>query len=93
MDMFFQVPNANEKEQLELLEILDCFFDPEKKPIQPKPRVYNDDRPRKPRFNKNKAKGENKNISSESANETIKIEETTTAVVPTPTVDTAIAAH
>lgn len=61
---FSQVPTANEKEQSELLEILDCFFDPEKKAIQPKPRVYPDHRRRKQRFNK-KDKVENKNDDGE----------------------------
>ncbi|CAG9821654.1 unnamed protein product [Phaedon cochleariae] len=31
-----KVANANEKDREELLEILDCFFDPEKKAVQPK---------------------------------------------------------
>lgn len=31
------VANAKEEEFAELLEILDCYFDPEKKPVQPKP--------------------------------------------------------
>lgn len=34
----FQVANAKEKDLDELLEILDCFFDPEKKAVRPKPR-------------------------------------------------------
>lgn len=32
----FKVANANEKDLEELLEILDCFFDPAKKAVQPK---------------------------------------------------------
>lgn len=31
------VPNAKDEEFTELLEILDCYFDPDKKPVQPKP--------------------------------------------------------
>lgn len=31
------ISSANEKEYEELLEILDCYFDPDKKPVQPKP--------------------------------------------------------
>lgn len=36
----------------DLLEILDCFFDPEKKPVQPKPRYF----PRR-RFNSRTKRG------------------------------------
>lgn len=88
-----QVSNANEKDQLELLEILDCFFDPEKKPVQPKPRVYSD-RPRKPRFNK-KDRGENINSNNEAAPDGENPEENAIAVVPTTENETAepIAAH
>ncbi|KAK4883831.1 hypothetical protein RN001_000102 [Aquatica leii] len=35
-----EVPNAKEKDLTELLEILDCFFDPQKKAVQPKPRFF-----------------------------------------------------
>lgn len=31
-----QIANAEEADLKELLEILDCFFDPEKKPVEPK---------------------------------------------------------
>lgn len=31
------VANAKEEDFAELLEILDCYFDPDKKPVQPKP--------------------------------------------------------
>ncbi|XP_022913063.1 maternal protein exuperantia-1 [Onthophagus taurus] len=42
--------NVKEEEIKELLEILDCFFDPEKKAVQPKPRFYanHHNGPRKP---------------------------------------------
>lgn len=44
--------NAKEKELSDLLEILDCFFDPDKKPVQPKPRFYpNNGQQRRQRFN------------------------------------------
>lgn len=35
-----EVTNAKEKDLSELLEILDCFFDPGKKPVQPKEQGY-----------------------------------------------------
>lgn len=35
------------------MEILDCFFDPEKKPVQPKPRYF----PRRQRYNSKSKKG------------------------------------
>ncbi|KAB0793388.1 hypothetical protein PPYR_00243 [Photinus pyralis] len=56
-----EVPNAKEKDLTELLEILDCFFDPEKKAIQPKPRFFANQN-RNPRSrtqsNNNKENGE-----------------------------------
>lgn len=33
---FWQVANAKEADLIELLEILDCFFDPDKQPVKPK---------------------------------------------------------
>lgn len=56
-----EVPNAKEKDLTELLEILDCFFDPEKNAIQPKPRFFaNQNRhPRsRTQSNNNKENGE-----------------------------------
>lgn len=32
-----KVPNIKDEDYEELLEILDCYFDPAKKPVQPKP--------------------------------------------------------
>lgn len=59
-----------------MLEILDCFFDPDKKPVQPKPRFY----PRRQRFNSKSKRGKddrdrNGNRNSESsANQSKEIE-------------------
>lgn len=53
------VANAKEEDFAELLEILDCYFDPEKKPVQPKPLPP---RSTKPKDKTQKMKG---NISSE----------------------------
>ncbi|GJQ66342.1 exu [Trypoxylus dichotomus] len=39
-----EISNAKEEDLIELLEILDCFFDPEKKPVQPKPRYFQNNR-------------------------------------------------
>lgn len=38
------------------MEILDCFFDPEKKPVQPKPRFFQNNRkgPRRDKENKDR---------------------------------------
>lgn len=50
-----EVSNANEKDMEELLEILDCYFDPEKKPIRPKRFAPNNNRRnRKKSFNSKK---------------------------------------
>lgn len=60
-----QVANAEEKDLTELLEILDCFFDPEKKPVQPKVRFYpnqNNNR-RQPRQRRNSNKQRTKKSS------------------------------
>ncbi|KAF5284101.1 hypothetical protein FQA39_LY17112 [Lamprigera yunnana] len=35
-----EVPNVKEKDLAELIEIFDCFFDPQKKAVQPKPRFF-----------------------------------------------------
>ncbi|XP_044263941.1 maternal protein exuperantia [Tribolium madens] len=59
-----EVANAKETELNELLDILDCFFDPEKKAVQPKPRYYqNQNNNRKPRGTR---KSFNKDRNSES---------------------------
>lgn len=51
-----KITNAKEEDLKELLEILDCFFDPEKKPVQPKPRFFQNNRkgPRRDKENKDK---------------------------------------
>lgn len=36
-----EISNAKEEELEELVHILDCYFDPEKKAVQPKPRFFN----------------------------------------------------
>ncbi|KAJ8924456.1 hypothetical protein NQ315_007253 [Exocentrus adspersus] len=56
-----EIANAKEKDLNELLEILDCFFDPEKKAVQPKtPRFY-------PQYNnRRRQRFNNKNQSSNS---------------------------
>ncbi|XP_050305860.1 maternal protein exuperantia [Anthonomus grandis grandis] len=49
-----EIANANEADLTELLEILDCFFDPEKEPIRPKAPFYRfPRRPRPKSFSKN----------------------------------------
>ncbi|XP_045483179.1 maternal protein exuperantia [Harmonia axyridis] len=60
-----EVANAEEKDLTELLEILDCFFDPEKKPVQPKVRFYpNQNNNRKqPRQRRNSNRQKNKKTS------------------------------
>ncbi|KAK5648868.1 hypothetical protein RI129_003760 [Pyrocoelia pectoralis] len=70
-----EVPNAKEKDLTELLEILDCFFDPEKKAIQPKPRFFaNQNRnPRIRTHSNNKEKDEvngNNNTTTEGSSNT-----------------------
>lgn len=53
-----EVANAKEKDLDELLEILDCFFDPDKKAVQPKaPRFFPtyQNRRRQKSFNKNQS--------------------------------------
>ncbi|EFA07494.1 maternal protein exuperantia-1 [Tribolium castaneum] len=71
-----EVANAKETELSELLDILDCFFDPEKKAVQPKPRYYQNNNNRKPRgtrksFNKdrNSESTSSPNASSDNATE------------------------
>ncbi|XP_018324338.1 maternal protein exuperantia-1 [Agrilus planipennis] len=60
-----EVPNAKEKDITELLEILDCFFDPDKKAVQPKPRFFSNQRrvPRSRKFS-DREKTKNNNVSS-----------------------------
>lgn len=70
-----EVPNAKEKDLTELLEILDCFFDPEKKAVQPKPRFFaNQNRnPRIRTHSNNKEKDEvngNNNTTTEGSSNT-----------------------
>ncbi|KAJ8963078.1 hypothetical protein NQ318_018542 [Aromia moschata] len=51
-----KVANAKEKDLQELLEILDCFFDPEKKAVQPKAtKFFPNNRRRQKSFNKNQS--------------------------------------
>lgn len=70
-----EVANAKEAELNDLLDILDCFFDPEKKPIQPKqPKFYqnNNRRPKGNRksFSKNEKTSESTNSPNVSTTET-----------------------
>ncbi|KAK9873246.1 hypothetical protein WA026_021734 [Henosepilachna vigintioctopunctata] len=59
------VTNAGESDLKELLEILDCFFDPEKKPVQPKVRFYpNQNNNRAPRQRRISHKDKNKKNSA-----------------------------
>lgn len=69
MFLISQVLNAKEEDLNELLEILDCFFDPEKKAVQPKPRFYqnNNRRPRRISNNKKYIPNVNNNNSDSSA--------------------------
>uniref|UniRef100_V5GJ40 Maternal protein exuperantia-1 n=1 Tax=Anoplophora glabripennis TaxID=217634 RepID=V5GJ40_ANOGL len=55
-----EVANAKEKDLNELLEILDCFFDPDKKAVQPKTQRFF------PTYNRRRQKSFNKNQSSNS---------------------------
>ncbi|KAF2897649.1 hypothetical protein ILUMI_08516 [Ignelater luminosus] len=65
-----EVPNAKEKDLVELLEILDCFFDPEKKAIQPKPRFFANQN-RRPKGRRqivdNNKENTNKNVNNNAA--------------------------
>ncbi|KAF5307488.1 hypothetical protein FQR65_LT06843 [Abscondita terminalis] len=67
-----EVPNAKEKDLTELLEILDCFFDPQKKAVQPKPRFFANQnrRPkmRRPTLNKENDANINNNTTESSSN-------------------------
>ncbi|XP_060532538.1 maternal protein exuperantia [Cylas formicarius] len=67
-----EVANAKETDLNELLEILDCFFDPQKKPVQPKTgswnNRYNNNRPR-PR-QKSTSKGRSNSQSERKESET-----------------------
>ena len=68
-----EVPNAKEKDLTELLEILDCFFDPEKEAVQPKPRFFANQNRRSQvrRQSSNKENGEvniNNNTTESSSN-------------------------
>lgn len=53
--LLFQIANAKEKDLEELLNILDCFFDPEKKAIQPKKFIFSNN------YNKRRTKSFNRN--------------------------------
>lgn len=67
----FQVANAKEQELSDLLEILDCFFDPEKKPVQPKPRFF-PNQSRRPRYNSKREKdNRDKNGNSQTSEATV----------------------
>ncbi|KAL3285533.1 hypothetical protein HHI36_000064 [Cryptolaemus montrouzieri] len=59
-----EVANAEENDLKELLEILDCFFDPEKKPVQPKVRFYPNQNNRRPRQRKISNKEKSKKTSA-----------------------------
>lgn len=62
------MPNAKEKDIVELLEILDCFFDPEKKAVQPKPRFFaNQNRRDKEKPPTNNKENNEKNINNNEA--------------------------
>lgn len=60
----FQAANAKEEDLDELLKILDCFFDPEKKPVQPKTIFYQNNN-YKPRPRKMRRKKIDKNMNQE----------------------------
>lgn len=64
------MPNAKEKDLAELLEILDCYFDPEKKAIQPKPRFFANQN-RRPKGRRqvvdNNKENTNKNVNNNAA--------------------------
>lgn len=64
-----EVPNAKEKDITELLEILDCYFDPEKKAVQPKPRFYANQN-RRPN-NKGKRQIDNKENNNKNVNNNV----------------------
>lgn len=67
-----EVATANDQDITDLLEILDCFFDPDKKPVEPKPRMPRDftRKPRERDFKDGKKEGStnnNKSLSESSA--------------------------
>lgn len=65
-----QIADAKEEDLNELLEILDCFFDPEKKPVQPKQRFYQNNYKQKSKKIKKKKTDRNMN-QSENSNKNI----------------------
>lgn len=76
-----QIANAKEKDLEELLNILDCFFDPEKKAIQPKKYFSNNfNRRRTKSFNRKKksSSSESQSPNASTDNQTDPVSETTT---------------
>ncbi|KAL1513977.1 hypothetical protein ABEB36_003308 [Hypothenemus hampei] len=63
-----EIANAKEADITELLEILDCFFDPDKQPVKPKTTWYRFGyrRPRPKSFNKNRHSSSRSKKTSES---------------------------
>ncbi|XP_065166895.1 maternal protein exuperantia isoform X2 [Atheta coriaria] len=77
-----QVQNLKDEEKEELLEILDCYFDPEKKAVQPKPKFFQNHKNRRYRTksgskdknaNRIEAEGDEKHDKSEKVDKKIKI--------------------
>lgn len=62
-----EIANAKEADLTELLEILDCFFDPDKQPIKPKSTWNRFKKPRQKSFSKNR-RSSSRSKNSESKN-------------------------
>lgn len=79
-----QIANAKEEDLTELLDILDCFFDPDKQPVKPKTtwsRFPPNRRPRPKSFSKggkNRSKSRTKKEPEEDVKIEVKTEESTT---------------
>lgn len=69
--VLFQIANAKETDLSELLEILDCFFDPDKQPVKPKTtwNRYQNRRPRQKSLSKNRRSSSRSKKDSESKEE------------------------
>lgn len=98
---YFQIANAKEKDLEELLNILDCFFDPEKKAIQPRKyfanNSFNNNRRRTKSFNRNKknSTSDSQSPNASTDNQTDPVSDTTTprSDEPEKTATEEVAAH
>ncbi|KAK9687303.1 Exuperantia SAM-like domain [Popillia japonica] len=87
-----EISNAKEEDLTELLEILDCFFDPDKKPVQPKPRYFPINRKGLRRDKENKDKNANMTKPEPVTDDTTEIKEEIKAepVEPAPVTDATV---